>query len=55
MCDRHEEALHGNSQAAVRGLTKAVNAWARAIDAFMDERIDAERWRRDRFRRLMRS
>lgn len=55
MRDRMEEALHGDGQAVVRGLTEAVTKRARAMDDFMAERIDAERWRRDRFRRLMRS
>lgn len=55
MRHRLEEALHGDGQAVVRGLTEAATARARAMDAFMAERVDAERWRRDRFRRLMRS
>jgi len=53
--DRMEEALHGDGLSIVKGLTEAVTRRARAMDAFMSERLDAERWRRDRFRRLMRS
>jgi hypothetical protein len=52
--DRHEEDLHGDTPAVVRGPTEAVTARARAMDAFTAERTDAERWLRDRFRRLMR-
>ena len=49
-----ENLRDSQGQAVVRGLTEAVTARARAMDAFMAERIDAESWRRDHFRRLMR-
>lgn len=55
LAERLKEALLGDGQAIVRGLTEAATRRARAMDAFMSERIDAERWRRERYRRRMRA
>jgi hypothetical protein len=39
--------------AVVKGITAAVTRRAREMDAFLAERFDAERCRRDSFRRLI--
>lgn len=55
IADRLAEALLGDERLIVKGLTEAATRRARAMDAFMAERVGGERLRRDRFRRLMRS
>ena len=55
LADRLREALLGEGQVLVTALMEAVTQRVRAMDAYLAERTDGERWRRDRFRRLMRS
>lgn len=55
LADRLAEALLGDGQLIVKRLTESATLRARAMEAFLAERIDGERLRRDRFRRLMRS
>ncbi|MEE7474973.1 hypothetical protein MHIMP23_00745 [Methylobacterium hispanicum] len=55
LADRFREGLLGDGQEIVTALMDAVTKRVRAMDAYLAERTEGERFRRDRYRRLMRS
>lgn len=55
LADRFREGLLGDGHEILAALMEAVTRRVRAMDAYLAERTDGERFRRDRYRRLMRS